>query len=309
MHRIVIIGAGAMGCYFAARLVESGAIVRLIDVNTQRLNALARDGITISDDHGARIVPIEITSAASIGTDTDMIILFTKSMHSADAIRGVSHLAQAGTYVMTLQNGLGNAETIAEVFPSERVLFGVTDIPADLTADTSVSSHGHGRIALGPFQPQGLTGAKRAATRLQMAGLDVTVDAMVESAIWEKLAFNAALNALAAVTGLTVGGMDAPAGRRIAYAIMDETIMTATAKGLLIDRERVLEKINFAMAHHRGHKASMLQDRLAGRMTEIDSINGAVANVARALGIKTPVNETMADLVRLIERPGNILPA
>ena len=135
------------------------------------------------------------------------------------------------------------------------------------------------------------------------AGLAAEADAEIRVAIWEKVAFNAALNSIAAVTGLSVGGMDAPAGRRIAAAVVGEVVATAAAAGIeLLDPDRIGGKIDFALANHRGHKASMLQDLLAGRPTEIEAINGAVARAAAAAGVATPVTSTLADLVRLIER-------
>ncbi len=115
------------------------------------------------------------------------------------------------------------------------------------------------------------------------------------------MAFNAALNTLAAVTLQSNAGMDNPPGRRIVDAMVDEVVATAHACGVKVDPARIDAAIDHALTHHGGHKASMLQDRLAGRASEIESINGAVVERAAAVGIPTPVLATMADLVRLIE--------
>jgi len=144
--------------------------------------------------------------------------------------------------------------------------------------------------------------AEKVAAMFSAAGLGAAADAAVQVAVWEKVAFNAALNSIAAVTGLTVGGMDAPAGRRIAGAVVGEVVATAAATGIALDPERIAAKVDFALANHRGHKASMLQDLLAGRPTEIEAINGAVTRAAAAAGIPVPVTSTLADLVRLIEQ-------
>ena len=204
-----------------------------------------------------------------------------------------------------MQNGLGNAEAIAEIFPPGQVLIGVTDLPADLEAPTRVSSHGHGSVRIGGYRASGEAGARAVASLFGGCGIDTVFDADVQAAMWEKVAFNAALNAMATVTGLTVGGMDTTPGRRIAAAIVGEVIATAAAKGIAVDADRIGSKVDFALTNHRLHKASMLQDRLAGRPTEIESINGAVAREAVALGVPTPVTATLADLVRMNE-PGAV---
>jgi 2-dehydropantoate 2-reductase len=290
-----------MGCLFAARLAEAGTQVTLVDVDRARLEAIARDGITLADDRGVRSVAVRAGLAAQVSGPTDLVLLFTKGMHSRGAIASVAHLVGERNHALTLQNGIGNAEAIAEIFPAGQVLIGVTDLPADLEAPTRVASHGHGNVRVGSYRGAGEAGARAVADLFAACGIDASFDADVQSAVWEKVAFNAALNAMATVTGLTVGGMDTEPGRRIAAAIVGEVVATAAAKGIIVDAERIASKVDFALTNHRQHKASMLQDRLAGRRTEIESINGAVAREAAALGVSTPVTATLADLVRMNE--------
>jgi 2-dehydropantoate 2-reductase len=123
----------------------------------------------------------------------------------------------------------------------------------------------------------------------------------VEVAVWEKIAFNAGMNSVAAVTRLPVGPIaDHPAGRMLVFAIVMETLAVAKARGLVVDADRVRRTLEMAFAEHRGHQPSMLQDVLAGRPTEIENINGAIVAYATELGINTPVTKSMRDLVRLI---------
>ena len=121
-------------------------------------------------------------------------------------------------------------------------------------------------------------------------------------AIWEKVAFNAALNALTAVTRLDVGPVgDAPEGRELAARVVEEVISVAERKGIAARREAVMAAVAGAFAEHRGHKPSMLQDMLAGRPTEVESLNGAVVREAEALGMTVPITETLYLLVRTLE--------
>jgi 2-dehydropantoate 2-reductase len=302
MQRILIIGAGAMGCLFAARMAESGAQVMLIDVDAQRIGAIARDGITLTDDNGTRTVALSAGTADAATGPFDLVLLFTKGMHSRAAIQSIAHLAaEGGPHVLTLQNGLGNPEIISQVFPADRILKGIAALPADLHDATHVSSHGSGHLELGGMTARAHDAAASAAALLTRAGFDARTSDAIDVAIWEKVAFNAALNALGTVTLQTNAGVNNAPGRRIAAAMVAEVVATAQAMSVPVDRARIDGAIDFALTHHGGHQASMLQDRLAGRATEIESINGAVCERAAAAGIATPVTSTMTDLVRLIE--------
>lgn len=301
MQRIVIVGAGAMGCLFAARLALAGKSVTVVDVDLARLALIAADGITLDDDTGHHVARVNAALASEIAGPVDLLMLFTKGMHSAAAIRSVAHLAQTDCTVLTLQNGLGNVEAIAEVFPQTRILWGVTDFPADLEGPTRVASHGQGHIFFGNYPSGADDRAKQVASLFAAAHLNAASDAEVKVAVWEKIAFNAALNALCTVSGLPVGGLDCPAGRSAARAVVGEIAVIAESEGALIDRERLESKINFALANHSSHKPSMLQDRIAGRRTEIESINGAVLDAGARRRIASPALEILTNLVRLGE--------
>lgn len=301
MQNIVIVGAGAMGCLFAARLVEADVDVTLVDVDRQRLALLNSDGIVLSDDDGERVIPVRAAVASDVAGPVDLVMLFTKGMHSVAAIRSVAHLADGHAHALTLQNGIGNAEIIAEIFTPSRVLMGVTDLPSDLVGARHVHSHGQGHIRLGGMTVDAHSAANPVAALLNRGKLQAEADPVILVAIWEKAAFNAALNAMATITGLTVGGMDEEPGRRIAGAVASEVVNVAAAKGIRLDKGRIDAKIAFALANHRNHQASMLQDRLAGRPTEIESINGAIVAAAELLGLSAPTTATLADMVRLIE--------
>jgi len=302
MNRIAVLGAGAMGCLFASRLALSGARITVIDLNKERLDLLASEGICLKDDSGSRSAPVAALSAAQVEGPFDLLILFTKGMHSAAAMRSVAHLNDGHCVALTLQNGLGNVEAISAVFPPDRIVWGVTDFPADLEGPAQVASHGAGHVWLGGVTSLANGHADAICEVLNCAGLNAVFDPDVDAVIWEKVAFNAALNSLSTITGLPVGGLDCAEGRRIAADVADEAIATAAALGIAMNRERLHAKIDFALANHRGHKPSMLQDRLAGRQTEIESINGAIVAAAQRVGVATTITQILADLVRMGER-------
>ena len=298
---IVIIGAGAMGGLFGGLLTESGQAVRLIDVPGPHLSALIQQGLRLQTDSGDRTIPVSAGPANSFAGACDLAIAFTKGPQTEAAVRAASHLIGLSTWILTVQNGLGNEEVIRKAVPHARVATGMTSWPADLAGPGHVISHGHGTVRIWSSEPQPDAAMQQIAAELTAAGLDCVADPQVEVAVWEKVAFNAAMNSVAAVTRLPVGPIaDHPAGRMLVFAIVMETLAVAKARGLIVDADRVRQTLEMAFAEHRDHQPSMLQDVLAGRPTEIENINGAIVAYATELGIDTPVTKSMRDLVRLI---------
>jgi 2-dehydropantoate 2-reductase len=299
--RVAIVGAGAMGCLFAARLAEQGVAVTVIDVDRARLETLALDGITLVDDAGSRTVAVRASVAQEATESVDLLLLFTKGTHSSAAIRSVAHLSAFRPIALTLQNGIGNADLLAATFGAERVLMGTAHVPADLIGAASVRTHGFGNLELGGFSAAAHDHAPATAALLQAAGFDTHVAGDINAAVWEKIAFNAALNAIAMICQVANAGMDNEFGRRLAVKVVEETVNVAAARSIRIDEKRIVETIHAALREHAFHKASMLQDRERGRPTEIETINGAIAREGARLGVPTPVCDTLADLVRIIE--------
>jgi 2-dehydropantoate 2-reductase len=300
--RIAILGAGAMGSLFGGLLAEAGNAVTLIDIDATHLEAIRAGGLALATDAGERRVALGVATPDAASGVPELMVVFTKSMHTRAALAGVRHLLGPDTHVLTLQNGLGNREAILEFVPAERALVGVTTIPADLAGPGHVRSLGSGTIRLLSADGVAHPFAGVVADALSAAGLPASVDPHAAAAIWEKVAFNAALNSVCAVTGCTVGQVAAlPEGRALALAIADETVAVARAAGIEANPASVAATVNAALDQHGAHKPSMLQDTLAGRRTEIEAINGAVMQAARKWGIQAPHTATLLALVRLLE--------
>jgi 2-dehydropantoate 2-reductase len=298
---VAIVGAGAMGCLFAARMAETGARVTVIDVDFRRLEAIRREGIGLTDDAGTRTVRVQAAPAGDVQGPLDLLLLFTKGMHSAAAIGSVAHLGDCRPLALTLQNGIGNAEQLAGTFGADRVLMGTALIPADLTGPGAVETHGFASLQLGAFAGAGAEAVEIVGQLLERSGFEVHRHPAIAVAVWQKLAFNAALNAIGMICAVPNAGLDNPAGRRIATAVVGETVAVAKAKGLDLDPDTILAQIDAALREHGGHKASMLQDREAGRPSEIETINAAIAAEGKRIGVAAPVCDTLVDLVRIIE--------
>ncbi|MGM9490418.1 ketopantoate reductase family protein [Ideonella sp. YS5] len=305
--RITVLGAGAMGSLFGGGLAESGQDVTLIDVNDAHLEAIRASGLRLETDRGDRRITRLVARRPEAATEApDLLIVFTKTLHTGSALEGVRHLIDDHTHVLSLQNGLGNVETIAQFLPSARILVGVTTWPADMVAAGHVHSHGEGAIRLWAVDGTNGPALAQCVEALTAAGLRCTADPNVWASIWEKVAFNAALNSICAVTRCTVDQIDLlPEGRDLALRIVGEVTAVARATGVAADPDKPSSNVLHAMAHHRGHKPSMLQDVLAGRPTEIEAINGAVVAAAVKAGVPATCTQVMATLVRLIDARGS----
>lgn len=300
--RIYILGAGAMGSLFGGLLSEAGQQVMLLDINAAHIKEVSEHGLRLVTEQGDRRIQLPILRPEDTEEAPDWLIVFTKTLHTLAAMDSVRHLIGPDTRLLSLQNGLGNAEKLASFAPGERIAVGVTTVPADLVGPGHVESHGKGYIRL-----QGATGERNPSldelsAALCAAGLDCCVDSNVHAAIWEKVAFNAALNSLCAVTKCTVGQLGESAdSRALAHAIAAEVLETARARGLEVS-DSVHATLDHAMDHHLHHKPSMLQDLLAGRPTEIDAINQAVVREAAKCGRTVPLTAALGTLVRVCER-------
>lgn len=300
--RIAVLGAGAMGSFLGARLFEGGADVTLLDINRAHLAAIQRRGLHVVSDGGARDLAIPAMSPAEATGPFDLVIVFTKTMHTRDALAAAAAILGPDTYLLSLQNGLDNRRVLEAFRTASHILIGITTYPADMIGPGHVESHGAGIVRYGACDGGRPEVVDALADGFRRAGIEAVWDPSVETAIWEKVAFNAALNGLCTICKCPVGDIGAhPETRALALAIGDEVAAVASRCGVPARVARIREAIAHALDHHRTHKPSMLQDLLAGRPTEVDAINGAVCRRAAEAGITAPLNGMVLGLVRFLE--------
>jgi 2-dehydropantoate 2-reductase len=291
-----------MGCFVGGCLASTGATVVLLDVNEDHMAAIRDHGLHMTRDGRTSIISLPVMRPEQLQTAPDLVIVLTKQMHTAAALSALGPYRLAQSWVLTLQNGLGNCELIQRHLPRERILLGVTTYPADLSAPGRVASHGGGLVRLmtadGVVRPV----IAEIVALFNAAGQDCLADPDVQVAIWEKVAFNAALNSICGVTGCRVGQVAAmPQARQLVHAVAAEVVAVAVHVGIGVDAARIHDAVEHAMLAHAQHKPSMLQDLLAGRPTEIAAINGAVVAAATRAGQSAPLTEALLTLIRLCE--------
>lgn len=291
-----------MGSLFGGLLAERGARVTLVDINAAHIEAIRAHGLRLETDGGDRRVRLEACRPEAVNETPDLVILFTKAMHTDAALAGIARWVGPQTRILSLQNGLGNRERVAAVVGDARTVIGMTTCPGDLCGPGHVASHGHGKTRLMRADGVADVEVEAIAAGLRDAGLDCEVDPAVATAIWEKVAFNAALNSICAVVSCEVGWIEkTPAALTLALAAVDEVLAVAAAEGVPVNGERVHATVRQAIHEQAGHKPSMLQDVLAGRPTEVESLNGAVLAIGERHGIAAPNIRALLALVRLVE--------
>ena len=300
-----IIGAGAMGCLFGARLAEAGADVTLVDTDAAHVAAIQKDGLWFEDDDGARRIPIQARLPADVSGSFDLMIFFTKAAHTEAAARPARSWRTDATWLLTLQNGLGGADRLASLAPSRRIAVGVTNLPSDKTGPGRIRSHGEGAVWLGAAPGAPRDGVTKIADLLGSARIACRIDPEIQTRIWEKAAFNCAINTLAAIGDQPVAGVaDSPHDRILARRVVEEVGAVCRASGSPFDNDRVALALEHAYRNHRSHLPSMVQDLRAGRQTEIGALNNAVRDAGARLGIAVPVTQALASLIEALEQQG-----
>ena len=300
--RVAVLGSGAMGSLYGGRLAESGVDVTLVDVRREHVETIRSDGLRISTGDGVETVGVEATTDPESVGPVELVVVFVKSTATATAMADADEAGlHEGADVLTLQNGLGNPETIAGYVPEERVIAGVTAHGATLEEPGHIFHAGRGPTRIGRYAADNGDRVAAVAGALRAAGFETEVTGDVEAAIWEKVLVNVGINAPTALARVTNGKLASTApGRRVVEGAVAEAAEVARAEGHDV-REDAVEHV-LAVADETGeNRSSMLQDVEARRRTEIERLHGAVVDRAERAGIDAPVNRTLAELVRLTE--------
>lgn len=306
MRFAIVGGGGAMGGVWASRLAGAGNEVAILDVSPAALAAINSDGLSVEWKDGTVTTTKLLASAdpAEIGP-VDAVIFFTKAYHTRSAAELAMPLVTPATTVASLQNGWGNSDTLASVFPPEQIIMGVTYHSAKVNAPGQIGyTNPHAPTFVGPYLDGApLRRAQAVGDAMNGAGIETTVTPEVKTEVWKKLILNCATLPTAALTRLYSGelGVAGPV-RDTLDVLTSEAAAVANALGYTIEADERITFIHGLLANAGKGKASMLQDVEAQRLTEIDVINGAIVREGEARGIPVPVNRAMVALVHGLER-------
>jgi 2-dehydropantoate 2-reductase len=306
LHKVAVMGAGAVGSFYGAMLARAGHRVTLIGRPAHVL-AIQRDGLQLEMGQQLHTVRVEASSDPSAVAGADLVLCCVKSGDTEDAARQMApHLGPA-TLLMSLQNGVGNAETLARLLPC-RVIPAVVYVAVALGGPGRVCHFGRGDLAIGAM-PGGTQSSVPEWPTLQalvdlFAGAQVPVRIVPDVAVelWAKLLVNCAYNAISGLAQMPYARLAEQADiRAVQDDIVREVIAVAAASGVTLPLDASLDAVRRIAVGMPQQLSSTAQDMARRKPSEIDHLNGYIARRGLELGVPTPVNRTLYALVKLVE--------
>ena len=300
--KIAVVGPGALGLLIAGLLrSRTKEEIWLIDKSPLRAKRIRKKGIRI-EGMSCASTPIDISANPKEVGPCDLVFICVKSYSTDDACKDIRPLISDKTFILTLQNGIGNVQVLSEYFGADRIIAGVTNNGATLIGPGHVRHAGRGDTIIGIYNGKIPGSVKDAAKLLMKCGFETKISKDIDPVVWSKLIINIGINALAGITRLKNGALikDDPA-RHILRSSIKEAMKIIKRKRIKLIYNDPIQRAESVCKATARNVSSMLQDVLNSKPTEIDYINGVIARQGKALGIPTPVNDLLIDLIKTIE--------
>ncbi len=298
--RVAIIGAGGVGGYYGAQLARHGYEVHLL-ARGAHLDAIRARGLDIRTPDGTWAVPVHATDDPTALADAfgpgDLAVVAVKAYSLAEIAPAVRLLADRGTVILPLLNGVDAADRLAALGVARTQLVGgVTYVSAERTAPGIVMRHSpFQRVLVGELHGGVSDRTERIAAAFRAAGADAQATADIALALWQKFVFLVSMSAACGLARSPIGPLrDSALGRRLIERAVREAAAVGRARGIALpatEEARVLALVDSVPA---GMKPSFLLDVEAGGRTELEVLSGAVARFAEEAGVDTPVHDTAA---------------
>ena len=301
--KILIMGAGAVGLFYGARLQQAGEEVYFC-ARGDNLRALCEHGLEVKSFQGDFHLRVTATGDSHEFAPYELILFCVKSYDTIAAARQIDGCLGAGGAVMTIQNGVENEATLCTLLPPESVMGGNARVGAELIAPGKLLHTASGIIEFGELDGRETPRAQRLAEVFKRAGVLGHLTSDLKSVRWKKLAGNNGTNSVSALARCTLAEMFAePESAALVRRLMAETVMVGRAEGAKISNEEIDTLYNAArgFSNAAAVKTSTLQDLERGKRLEYDAISGAVVRAARRHGLAVPATETVHALLGLLD--------
>jgi 2-dehydropantoate 2-reductase len=292
--KVAVMGAGAVGCYYGGMLARAGHEVVLIG-RPQHVAAVRRDGLLLDTQTFREHVPVQAATDAGGIEGAQLVLCCVKSTDTEGAAAEMAPHLASGAVVLSLQNGVDNAERLQARLGRE-VLPAVVYVATEMAGPGHVKHHGRGELVIGPS-----AASQELATLFAAAEVPVQISDNVAGALWTKLIVNCAYNALSAITQLPYGRMVQGEGvEAVMRDVVQECLAVAQGDGVVVPGD-IWEAVQRIARSMPGQFSSTAQDLARHKPSEIDYLNGHVLRRGAVLGIATPVNRVLHTLVKLLE--------
>jgi 2-dehydropantoate 2-reductase len=302
---VAVVGAGAVGCYFGGMLARAGAPVTLIG-RAPRVEAIKRDGLFIDSIHFQERIPMPASTDLGAVRGAQLVLFSVKTVDTEGTAKLLAPYLAPDTIVVSLQNGIDNAERI-DFAAGIQVIPAVVYIAAAMIELGRVKHAGRGDLIIGSFLPhldRCQSDLERVAATFTRASVPCSIAENITLELWKKLIMNCAYNAVSALSHMKYGRIAQDAGTiEVMKRVVVEAVAVAGAAGVKLSESSMTDavlKLGQAMPEA---LSSTAQDMARGKPTEIDSLNGFLVHRGAELGVPTPVNQTLYSLVKLLEQP------
>jgi 2-dehydropantoate 2-reductase len=309
IRSIAVVGAGAVGSFFGAMLARSGHDVTLIG-RAAHVQAIENRGLLLHMEGRVEAVRVAATTDLAAVRSAELVLFCVKSSDTDAVARQIAPMLGSDAMVLSLQNGVENATTIAR-HVRQTVIPAVVYVATAMPEPGVVTHHGRGDLVIGAYdaaaaqEPGQQQLLQRVVDLFATAAVPVEVSPDVQGELWRKLMVNCAYNAISALTQSPYGPMAALASIvEVQRAVVREVVAVAQADGQNLSLAAALEAMEGIARAMPSQFSSTAQDMARGKPTEIDHLNGFVARRGAELGIATPINQTLHALVKLAEARG-----
>ena len=288
---VAVMGAGGVGCYYGAMLARAGHAVTMVG-RARHVEAIRRSGLRLQTSTFDEHVRVQASTEPDAVRGAQLVLFSVKSTDTEAAGHALAPHLGRDTAILTLQNGVDNAERLAATL-GRKVIPAVVYVAVEMAGPGHVRHHGRGELVIG--------GDEAIMRAFVAAGVPVEISNNVTGALWAKLIVNCAYNALSAITQLPYGRLvQGPGVPAVMGDVVDECLAVARAAGARLpdDMHEAVRRIAQTMP---AQFSSTAQDLARGKKTEIEHLNGYVVRKGEALGVPTPVNRTLLSLVQAIE--------
>lgn len=299
--KVAVIGAGAMGSIYGAHLSLHNEVY-MIDTLKDVVDYINEKGITLEEDNKSNVYyPKAITNSKDL-PEMDIVILFVKAIYSRMALESNKNIIGKNTYILTLQNGAGHEDILADFTDKEHIIIGTTEDNGAVLRKGLVKRGGVGNTNIGMITKDNLNFLPKLKATFDECGFNVNIYENMQQLIWNKLFTNVSLSVVTAILQVKIGYI-----RKNEYAwnmtkaLIHEAVQVALAMGLEADEEEIVKKVESVSINSPDGITSICADLANGRRTEVDTISGSVINAADKVNVEVPIHRFVVNTIHALE--------